>query len=460
VKRDPSQFKKLSDSTERLPFQPHVSRFTHHVLSDRRTLVKSDLDRLMLERNYDALLVTGSSHHNPPMYYLANGASIGESSILLKKRGQAPVLFVSGMERDEAARSGLQVVDAARYNYRELVKEENGDLLRARARMFGKIFAELGVQGTVAAFGYEDQGAAYALLTAVEEINPNIRVAGEYQKTILGLARETKDAEEVKRIRAVARKTVAVVGGVQEFLVSHRAKNGYLVKKDGSRLNVGDVKLHINHLLMAHDIVDAEGATIFAIGRDAGVPHSRGNPRDPIALGQTIVFDIFPAEPGGGYFYDFTRTWCLGYAPDHVQAAYEEVTTIFKRVMKALKPGAPCSDYQKMTADFFEAHGHPTIQSNPQTTDGYVHSLGHGIGLQVHERPSLNDLAGNTATLDPGTVVTVEPGLYYPDHPKGGFGIRVEDSVWLNPKTLKFEVLGKYPYDLVLPVKQVSKRKT
>ncbi len=419
--------------------------------------MKSDLDRLMTERNYDALLVTGSSHHNPPMYYLANGVSIGENSILVKKRGHDPVLIVNGMERDEAAKSGLRVVDPAKYNYRDIVKEENGDQLRARARMFGKIFAELGVRGTVAAFGHEDQGAAYALLTALEEINPGIRIVGEYQQTILGLARETKDAEEIKRIRAVGRQTMSVVGGTQEFLTWHRARNGYLVKKDGARLTVGDVKLHINRLLMERGIVDAEGGTIFAIGRDAGVPHSRGNERDPIALGKTIVFDIFPAEAGGGYFYDFTRTWCLGYAPDHVQAAYAEVLTIFKRTLKALKPGALCRDYQKLTADFFEARGHPTIQSNPQTTDGYVHSLGHGIGLQIHERPGTADLEGNTATLDPGTVITIEPGLYYPDHPKGGFGVRLEDSVWLNPQTLKFEVLAKYPYDLVLEVKSLKK---
>ncbi|MDW8326010.1 MAG: M24 family metallopeptidase, partial [Anaerolineales bacterium] len=71
--------------------------------------------------------------------------------------------------------------------------------------------------------------------------------------------------------------------------------------------------------------------------------------------------------------------------------------------------------------------------------------------------PSLSDYEGNEAKLLPGAVFTVEPGLYYPDHPKGGFGVRLEDSVWLNPETLKFEVLAKYPMDLVLKVKQMRK---
>jgi Xaa-Pro aminopeptidase len=267
-------------------------------------------------------------------------------------------------------------------------------------------------------------------------------------------ATATKDAAEVKRIRAVGKKTMAVVGGVEDFLTSHRAKNGYLVKKDGARLTVGDVKQRINFLLMENDIVNAEGVVIFAIGRDAGVPHSSGNPRDPIALGKTIVFDIFPAEPGGGYYFDFTRTWCVGYAPDHVQKAYADVLHVFNTVKKALKPGALTRTYQKLTCDLFEARGHPTIQSNPQTTDGYVHSLAHGLGLHVHETPYFSDVEGNTDRTDPGVVFTWEPGLYYPDHPQGGFGVRLEDTLWLNPATLKFETLANYSKELVLKAKK------
>jgi len=415
--------------------------------------VKSDLDRLMAERNYAALLIAGRAAHNPPMHYLANGAKLGEATLLVKKRGEDPVLIVDVMERDEAARAGLKFLDLAKYNYLEILKEEQGNRLRAAARLYGMIFEELEVQGDVAAFGQRDQGAAYQLLSAIVELNPGVNIVGEFGQTIFSLATATKDAEEVKRIRAVGRKTMNVVAGTEAFLTSHRARNGYLVKKDGARLTIGDVKRHIRALLSAENIVDAEDGTIFAIGRDAGVPHSRGNGRDPIALGQAIVYDIFPQEPGGGYFFDFTRTWCVGYAPPEVERAYEDVLDAYKLVMQSLKPGELCSLYQKMTCDLFERRGHPTIQSNPQTTEGYVHPLGHGIGLFIHESPMLSDFEGNADRLDPGVVVTIEPGLYYPDHPKGGFGVRIEDSVWLNPKTLKFETLAQYPKDLVLPVK-------
>ena len=73
--------------------------------------MKSDLDALMTERDYAALLVTGSSAHNPPMYYLVNGAKVGDATLVVKKRGEAPVIFANSMEREEAARSGLRVVD-------------------------------------------------------------------------------------------------------------------------------------------------------------------------------------------------------------------------------------------------------------------------------------------------------------------------------------------------------------
>jgi Xaa-Pro aminopeptidase len=118
--------------------------------------------------------------------------------------------------------------------------------------------------------------------------------------------------------------------------------------------------------------------------------------------------------------------------------------------MRALKPGELCRSYQALTCDLLEARGHPTIRSNPRTTSGYVHSLAHGVGLEIHERPGFQLVESNTATLDPGMVITIEPGVYYPER---GYGVRIEDCIWLNPSTLKFETLARYHKNLVLPVK-------
>ena len=407
--------------------------------------MKTDLDRWMAERNYAALLVLGGAAHNPPMYYLANGAAVTERTVLVQPRGGAPVLYVSAMERDEARRSGLEVRTALpRLN--EL--RGDSDELNATARWLGELLAQNGVRGgTVAAYGQADLGAGHALLTALSELHPQYNVVGEFSDGVLHRARITKDAAEVKRIRAVGTKTMRVVAGTEAFLTRHRAKGGVLVKKDGAPLTVGDVKAHIRSLLQAEHIVDPEDGTIFAIGRDAGVPHSRGNDADVMALGQSIVYDIFPAEPGGGYFFDFTRTWCLGDAPPEVEQAYKDVMAAFKAVMAALKPGELCRTYQHLTCDILEARGHPTLRTDPRGVEGYVHSLAHGVGLEIHEAPSFSGVKTNEDRLEPGMVVTIEPGLYYPER---GFGVRVEDCVWLNPDTGKFEVLGRYHKRLVL----------
>jgi len=252
----------------------------------------------------------------------------------------------------------------------------------------------------------------------------------------------------------VGAKTITVIDNTAEFLKSHRAKDGVLVKKDGSALTIGDVKREIRRWEMEQGLEDPDGV-IFAIGRDSGVPHSHGEDADPIALGRTIIYDIFPREAGGGYFFDITRTWCVGFAPPEVERVYGDVMDTYNTVMAEMQMGDLCRAHQRRTCELFEARGHPTVGSDPKTNQGYVHSLGHGVGLNVHEAPHFSDFEANTDRIEPGCVVTIEPGLYYPD--QGGFGVRMEDCVWMNPATGAFELLGDFPRDLVLPVKQARK---
>src|SRR5690606_25838376 len=150
---------------------------------------------------------------------------------------------------------------------------------------------------------------------------------------------------EVERIRDVGKKTVEVVAQVADFLTSQRGVDEVLVGVDGAPLTIGDVKRKINLWLAERDLENPEG-TIFAIGADAGVPHSSGQSGDLLRLGSTIVFDIFPCEAGGGYFYDFTRTWCLGYAPDFALSLYVDVRAVYNQVVSDLRPGAECKTYQ------------------------------------------------------------------------------------------------------------------
>jgi Xaa-Pro aminopeptidase len=410
--------------------------------------MKTDLDALMDANDIDALLVTGPAQHNPAMYYFTGGWHISQGD-LIKKRGQAPVLFYNSMERDEAAKTGLQTKDLGDYRLRDLLKENNGNMVKATARRYQKMLEELGIStGRVALFGKAEAGAAYAVFSSLEKAMPGLAIVGQMDDSLLMQAMATKDEDEIARMRHMGQVTTAVVGQVADFLTSQRVKDGVLVKADGGTLTIGDVKSRINLWLAERGAENPEG-TIFAIGRDAGVPHSTGTPGDALRLGQTIVFDIYPCEAGGGYFYDFTRTWCLGYAPDAALALYEDVYTVYREILDSLEPGVYCPEYQRRACELFEARGHATIEKDPATQEGYVHSLGHGLGLNVHERPWFGRNANAEDRLDPGTVVTIEPGLYYPER---GLGVRLEDTVWMRPDG-KAEILADFPLDLVLPMK-------
>jgi Xaa-Pro aminopeptidase len=226
-------------------------------------------------------------------------------------------------------------------------------------------------------------------------------------------------------------------------------KDNHLVDVEGKPIRISDVKSRIN-LWIAELGAENPEETIFATGRDAGIPHSNGNPHDLLELGKPIVFDIFPCEKGGGYFYDFTRTWCLGYADDETVRLHQQVLEVHHQVIHALKVNTPLKGYQTLTCELFAKMGHKTVADQYNLTEGYVHSVSHGLGLDLHESPFSGISATERDILVPGVVFSVEPGLYYPSK---GVGVRIEDSVYLHPDG-KFEILTEYDYELVLPVKK------
>lgn len=417
--------------------------------------MKSDLDTLMKARNLDAMLVLGDAENNPPMYYFVGGGHVS-GALLIKKQGEAPVLYYNDMERDEAAKSGLKTRSFNEYPIQDFLEQANSDVQTANALRFQKIFADHGLaKGRVALFGKVEFSNVFGLIAKLAKLLPDVEFIGEsVLDSVILHAMETKEDAEVARIRRMGAVTTQVVGMVQELLTSSAVREDeVLLKEDGSPLTIGDVKAKIALWLAERGAVDVEGV-IFAIGRDAGVPHSTGNPGDLITLGKTIVFDIFPAEKGGGYFYDFTRTWSLGYAAPEAQALYDQVREIYEKVVEDLDLNANFVDYQRMTCEYFESKGHKSQLNTKTPLDGYVHSLGHGVGLNIHERPGSSLMAsGNDNVLKPGVVVTIEPGLYYPEK---GMGVRIEDTYWVRPDG-QFERLAEYPYDFVLPMKKWKK---
>lgn len=410
--------------------------------------MKSDLPALMEARGLDALLIFGDALHNPAMTYFTGVAHVTEG-VLVVKRGEQPVLFYHSMERDEAASTGLQTRSITDYNYREIYEQEGKNPLRATARLYQRMLIDMGLTaGKVAVYGQRDAGEAFGLLSGLQELLPNIEFTGEYKDSVLLQARATKDPQEIEQMRTVAKQTVEVVGLVADFLSRQKDVGGVLTGEDGQPVTVAKVKSLINRLLAERGLDNPHG-TIFAPGAEGGVPHSQGSPEAPLRLGEPIVFDIYPVQAGGGYFADFTRTWCIGHASPEAQALYDDVRSVFDTIMGELKTGVHGTVYQERVCELFEAQGHPTIRKDPLTKVGYVHSFAHGLGLDVHERPSTGRDTTPEDVLKPGMVITVEPGLYYPER---GLGVRIEDAVYMHPDG-STEILAPYPYDLVIPLK-------
>ncbi|MBV7336162.1 Xaa-Pro peptidase family protein [Chloroflexi bacterium TSY] len=407
--------------------------------------MKSHLDQLMKEQKLDSLIVMGNSDGNPVMNYLTGGAHL-ERALIVKRRG-GPLTLIHGlMERDTAEETGLVLVDRdqKKYNRYELLDKHEGNYLNAEIDYLCQVVEDFELYGRCGVYGVMDGGAAFTLLNHLSDRLTNTELIGEFEESIFTLIRETKDDRELAELQEAGRRTCQIVGELQEFIQSHGVRNELVMRSDDEPLTIGHVKTFIRERCFAYGMTDHD-QTIFSQGRDAGVPHNRGNPDMPLQLGQSIILDIFP-QLSSGYYHDMTRTWSLGYATDEVLEAYEQTKEIFDQVMAHFKVGVSCRDLQLMACDYYEGKGHSTARSDPGTHEGYVHALGHGIGLDIHEDPRLTHSEGYTTVLQPGHVITVEPGLYYPSQ---GFGVRVEDAVALN-EAGELIWLTDYPYDLVI----------
>lgn len=409
--------------------------------------MKADLDRLMSARDLQAIIVTGDAEHNPPRDYLTNGAHI-TGGLVVKKRGSAPVLIVNAMETEEAAKSGLQVLSYYDLNYAEILNKVEGDVSKATIIFWGAVLEQLEVPaGRIGLYGVGSLNNYLEMADRLKSAYTTYEFVGEMGMTLFDEAYVTKGPEEIARIKQVATGTSAVLRETWDFIAGHRAEGETVVKEDGSPLTIGDVKRFVRRALLDHELEDTN--MIFAQGRDGAFPHSRGEAAMALQLGQPIVFDLFPRELGGGYFHDCTRTWSIGYATEETQAVYNTVMQAFQVAIDTYaEPGQPAHTLQDAVLDYFEGEGHSTPRSKPGTTEGYVHSLGHGVGLNIHERPSLHHL-NKKDLFQQGNMITIEPGLYYPDK---GIGVRIEDSFLIDESGALISITD-FPKDLVLPLR-------
>lgn len=161
-------------------------------------------------------------------------------------------------------------------------------------------------------------------------------------------------------------------------------------------------------------------STIAACGSQAAEPHNRGS--GVLFAGRTIIIDIFPRIKDSGYWGDITRTVIKGEAPDIVRRAYKAVFDAREYAKTLIGPGAIPAEIHNAARELMEEQGFQTGRANGHNF-GFFHGLGHSIGLEIHENPSLNPR--NFEPLKGGEVITVEPGLYYPEWG----GVRLEDVI-------------------------------
>ncbi len=384
-------------------------------------------------------IVVEDSGSATSLFYLTKGAHIG-SGIFLMPCGGKPILVYIDMERDNVRHlTDYEKVPYSSLNLVDLNSIE--DPVERGFAYYKKIFDHFGVRGRVYFSGGKVNNTS---IKVFEKITRDIREIEfpQIKNDIIYLARRNKTTEELGKIRSVADRTQDAFMALIEHMKGLKRSGGVLVE-NGAPFTIGMTKFFLRMQLIDRGLLDSDGM-IVAQGADGGVPHNRGNDAEPVREGIPIVFDIYPNEYGGGFFFDMTRTYSFGVPSKDVINAYEQVRFIQEKAAQEAKEGKACKELEEITLEFFEKNGHATLRTNPKTQEGYVHSLGHGVGLDVHELPVIN--MNSEYHLERGDVFTIEPGLYYPAK---GFGIRIEDSLYIdqNGNTVN---LTHVPKDLIL----------
>ncbi|ELZ51456.1 peptidase M24 [Halorubrum coriense DSM 10284] len=265
-------------------------------------------------------------------------------------------------------------------------------------------------------------------------------------------ARARKTPAEVDRLRRVQRAAVAGMARAEAVLAEsevvepgdgrpetdrpdggrHGDDRRPPLRWEGDPLTTERLRREVNRVLAARGVRDA-GNTVVGAGPSAADLHYVGD--DPIRPGETVLLDVSPRGPDG-YYGDVTRTFVVDGDGGWERRAYVAVEAARDAALAEVEPGVPAKTVHGEAAAELAAYGFEPNAGEGES--GFTHGTGHGVGVSLHEGPSLS----GAGELRPGHVVTVEPGVYDP----AVGGVRLEDLILVTEDG--YEILAEYPFDI------------
>lgn len=367
----------------------------------------------------DGLLFIGDSICDLDMFYLSHFLAGDRFTLLLQDKIS---LLVSSMELGRASResSADEVISTTHYGIMERLRASE-DPDAAYLEVLKEFLKDHGVMRLGVPFRFP--AGVFQHLGRDFEIQVVQSPASRW--------RAVKTQSELNAIRQSQRACEKAMRLAVELVASSEPRGDQLFRQ-GRPLTSEQVRSAIEVSLLNEGCEAVD--TIVAGGPTAADPHSRGS--GPLPANLPIVIDIFPRSKSSRYFADMTRTVLKGEAAPEVLDLYEAVLAAQDAGLAAIRAGVRGRDVHHEVCSVFQECGYPEREGR-----GFTHSTGHGVGLEVHERPMLNEVG---EILEAGNVVTVEPGLYYQEIG----GVRLEDLVAVTEKGC--ENITKFERRLVL----------
>ncbi len=372
------------------------------------------LSRAIRNSGADAFVMYASSR-DADMRYLTQFVT-SDPFVYFKKANENGMIIISQMETGRASReSTAAVMTRTQAGLPDILKTEK-DPWKATAKM---------IAGQVGKKVMVPPNFPVALAHALEEF-----CAVAVDNGTVASMRETKSRDEIKSMKHIQKITETAMG-VAVSLIRHSTVKKGILHSDGKTLTSEMIKFSMHSLLLEHGCTAVD--TIVSCGEETSVPHMTGT--GPLHADEPIVIDLFPCDEKTGYFADMTRTVVKGEPTPEIRDMYTALREAKQLGIAQVKAGVSGATVYQSVVDFFKEHGYES------DTRGFVHNLGHGVGLQIHEQPTVGP-AGKA--LKAGSVITIEPGLYYP----GIGGVRLEDIGEVTTKG--FSNFTKFPEDLIV----------